>query len=159
MLKKFIKFIVICSLSLFVIMSISRILSPIFWRLEVADVYKEEFDIEFETPEKFERIFTEGGRDLSYLNKLTYNEETYKKMIEYDYVLPMSQRDVEELLSKTNPRLSYKTENFEKLNSVINYIIKNKNNYYAYFEKPGYYAEIFLYDVENRVLYIWARTF
>ena len=128
-------------------------------RLGIADRYREKFDIEFETPETLERIFTEGLRDINYLNRLTYDEETYQKMLEYDYVLPINKKDVQKLIDKEIMHLIEKKENvkiFEKISSII---IENENNYYTYLGKPGFYYELFLYDVDEYKLYILTLVF
>lgn len=144
---------------MFVVMSISRIVSPIIERSNIADRYKEVYGIEFETPETLERIFTEGFRDLSYLNKLTYDEETYKKMLEYDYVLKINKRVVQKLIDKEIIHLLEKEENVEIFEKISSNIIENENNYYTYLEKPGFYHELFLYDVDENTLYILTLVF
>ena len=88
-IKKFIKITFVCLLIMFVVMSIS-IVSPIIQRSKIADRYKETYNIDFETPKTLEQIFIEGLRDVTYLNKLTYDEETYKKMLECDYVIKIN---------------------------------------------------------------------
>ncbi|HIU12204.1 MAG TPA: hypothetical protein IAB65_05835 [Candidatus Onthocola stercorigallinarum] len=155
-MKKYIKVIIVCLLIMFVVMSISRIVSPIIEKSKIADRYKETYNIEFETPEKLERIFIEGLIDATYLNKLTYDKETYQKILEYDYVLPIDKVEIKDLLKKDN---IHHTENLEKLNSIVNYIIEDENNYYAYLEKPGFYHELFLYDVDECTLYILTLVF
>lgn len=128
-------------------------------RLEIADRYREKFSIEFETPETLERIFTEGLRDINYLNKLTYNEETYQKMLDYTYVLPIDKKDVQKLIDKKIMHLFEKNENAEIFEKISSNIIKNENNYYAYLEKPGFYHELFLYDVDKYTIYILTLVF
>ena len=155
-MKKYIKVIIVCLLIMFVVMSISRIVSPIIEKSKIADRYKETYNIEFETPEKLERIFIEGLIDATYLNKLTYDKETYQKILEYDYVLPIDKVEIKDLLKKDN---LHHIKNSEKLNSIVNYIIEDVNNYYAYLEKPGFYHELFLYDVDECTLYILTLVF
>lgn len=158
-MKKIIKFIIICSLSMFVVMFISRIVSPIIESSKIADSYEEIYGIDFETPETLEQIFTEGLRDISYLNKLTYNEETYKKMLDYDYVLPIDKNDVQKLIDKEIIHLLEKEENIEIFEKISSNIIENENNYYTYLEKPGFYHELLLYDVDEYTLYILTLVF
>ena len=99
-MKKYIKVIIVCLLIMFIVMSISRIVSPIIEKSKIADIYKERYNIEFSTPEKLEEVFFEGLRDATYLNKLTYDKETYQKILDYDYVLPIDKRDVQKLIDK-----------------------------------------------------------
>ena len=150
-MKKYIKVIIVCLLIMFIVMSISRIVSPIIEKSKIADIYKERYNIEFSTPEKLEEVFFEGLRDATYLNKLTYDKETYQKILDYDYVLPIDKVEIKDLLKKDN---LHHIKNSEKLNSIVNYIIEDENNYYAYLEKPGFYHELFLYDVDECTLYI-----
>ena len=155
-MKKYIKVIIVCLLIMFIVMSISRIVSPIIEKSKIADRYKERYNIEFSTPEKLEEVFFEGLRDATYLNKLTYDKETYQKILEYDYVLPIDKVEIKDLLKKDN---LHHIKNSEKLNSIVNYIIEDENNYYAYLEKPGFYHELFLYDVDECTLYILTLVF
>ncbi len=155
-MKKYIKVIIVCLLIMFIVMSISRIVSPIIEKSKIADIYKERYNIEFSTPEKLEEVFFEGLRDATYLNKLTYDKETYQKILDYDYVLPIDKVEIKDLLKKDN---LHHIKNSEKLNSIVNYIIEDENNYYAYLEKPGFYHELFLYDVDECTLYILTLVF
>lgn len=155
-MKKYIEIIIICLLIMFIVMSISRVVSPIIEKSKIADRYKDRYNIEFRTPEKLEEVFFEGLRDPTYLNKLTYDKETYQKILEYDYVLPINKGEIKDLLKKDN---LHHIENSEKLNSIVNYIIEDENNYYAYLEKPGFYHELFLYDVDEYTLYILTLVF
>ena len=155
-MKKYIKVIIVCLLIMFIVMSISRIVSPIIEKSKIADRYKDRYNIEFSTPEKLEEVFFEGLRDATYLNKLTYDKETYQKILEYDYVLPIDKVEIKDLLKKDN---LHHIKNSEKLNSIVNYIIEDENNYYAYLEKPGFYHELFLYDVDEYTLYILTLVF
>ena len=155
-MKKYIKIIIVCLLIIFIVMSISRVVSPIIEKSKIADRYKDRYNIEFSTPEKLEQIFIEGLIDATYLNKLTYDKETYQKILEYDYVLPIDKVEIKDLLKKDN---LHHIKNSEKLNSIVNYIIEDENNYYAYLEKPGFYHEFFLYDVDECTLYILTLVF
>ena len=155
-MKKYIKIIIVCLLIMFIVMSISRVVSPIIEKSKIADRYKERYNIEFSTPEKLEEVFFEGLRDPNYLNKLTYDKENYQKILEYDYVLPIDKVEIKDLLKKDN---LHHIKNSEKLNSIVNYIIEDENNYYAYLEKPGFYHELFLYDVDECTLYILTLVF
>ena len=155
-MKKYIKVIIVCLLIMFIVMSISRIVSPIIEKSKIADRYKERYNIEFGTPEKLEEVFFEGLRDPNYLNKLTYDKENYQKILEYDYVLPIDKVEIKDLLKKDN---LHHIKNSEQLNSIVNYIIEDENNYYAYLEKPGFYHELFLYDVDECTLYILTLVF
>ena len=155
-MKKYIKIIIVCLLIMFIVMSISKVVSPIIEKSKIADRYKERYNIEFSTPEKLEEVFFEGLRDATYLNKLTYDKETYQKILEYDYVLPIDKVEIKDLLKKDN---LHHIKNSEKLNSIVNYIIEDENNYYAYLEKPGFYHELFLYDVDECTLYILTLVF
>ncbi len=155
-MKKYIKVIIVCLLIMFIVMSISRIVSPIIEKSKIADIYKERYNIEFSTPEKLEEVFFEGLRDATYLNKLTYDKETYQKILDYDYVLPIDKVEIKDLLKKDN---LHHIKNSEKLNSIVNYIIEDENNYYAYLEKPGFYHELFLYDVDECTIYILTLVF
>ena len=155
-MKKYIKIIIVCLLIMFIVMYISRVVSPIIEKSKIADRYKERYNIEFSTPEKLEEVFFEGLRDATYLNKLTYDKETYQKILEYDYVLPIDKVEIKDLLKKDN---LHHIKNSEKLNSIVNYIIEDENNYYAYLEKPGFYHELFLYDVDECTLYILTLVF
>ena len=143
---------------LFIVYSFSFLSSEVD-RLGIADRYREKFDIEFETPETLERIFTEGLRYISYLNKLTYDEETYQKMLEYDYVLQINKKDVQKLIDKEIMHLLEKKENVKIFEKISSNIIENENNYYTYLEKPGFYHELFLYDVDEYTLYILTLVF
>ena len=146
-IKKFIKITFVCLLIMFVVMSISTV-SPIIQRSKIADRYKETYNIDFETPKTLEQIFIEGLRDVTYLNKLTYDEETYKKMLECDYVIKINKRVVQKLIDKEIMHLFEKNENAEIFEKISNDIIESKNNVYAYLKKPGFYHELFLYDVD-----------
>lgn len=158
-MKKYIKVIIVCLLIMFVVMSISRIVSPIIEKSKIADRYKETYNIEFETPEKLERIFIEGLIDATYLNKLTYDKETYQKILEYDYVLPIDKRDVQKLIDKEIIHLLEKEENIKIFKEISTNIVEDENNYYAYLEKPGFYHELFLFDVDECTLYILTLVF
>lgn len=164
-MKRNIKIISILSTIIFMLMLIPFIVFSFIFlssevdRLEIADRYREKFSIEFETPETLERIFTEGLRDINYLNKLTYNEETYQKMLDYTYVLPIDKKDVQKLIDKKIMHLFEKNENAEIFEKISSNIIKNENNYYAYLEKPGFYHELFLYDVDKYTIYILTLVF
>ena len=158
-MKKYIKVIIVCLLIMFIVMSISRIVSPIIEKSKIADIYKERYNIEFSTPEKLEEVFFEGLRDATYLNKLTYDKETYQKILDYDYVLPIDKRDVQKLINKEIIHLLEKEENIKIFKEISNYIIEDENNYYVYLEKPGFYHELFLYDVDECTLYILTLVF
>lgn len=144
---------------MFVVMSISRIVSPVIQRSKIADRYKETYNIDFETPKTLEQIFIEGLRDVTYLNKLTYDEETYKKMLECDYVIKINKRVVQKLIDKEIMHLFEKNENAEIFEKISNDIIESKNNVYAYLKKPGFYHELFLYDVDEYTIYILTIVF
>ena len=158
-MKKYIKVIIVCLLIMFIVISISRIVSPIIEKSKIADIYKERYNIEFSTPEKLEEVFFEGLRDATYLNKLTYDKETYQKILDYDYVLPIDKRDVQKLINKEIIHLLEKEENIKIFKEISNYIIEDENNYYVYLEKPGFYHELFLYDVDECTLYILTLVF
>ena len=71
-------------------------------------------------------------------------------------MLPIDKVEIKDLLKKDN---LHHIKNSEKLNSIVNYIIEDENNYYAYLEKPGFYHELFLYDVDECTLYILTLVF
>ncbi|HIU12206.1 MAG TPA: hypothetical protein IAB65_05845 [Candidatus Onthocola stercorigallinarum] len=158
-MKKYIKIIIVCLLIMFGVMTISRIVSPIIEKSKIADRYKDRYNIEFITPEKLEEIFFEGLRDPNYLNKLTYDKETYQKILEYDYVLPIDKRDVQKLIDKEIIHLLEKEENIKIFKEISTNIVEDENNYYAYLEKPGFYHELFLFDVDECTLYILTLVF
>lgn len=164
-MKKNIKIISILLTIIFMLMLIPFIVFSFIFlssevdRLEIADRYKETYNIDFETPKTLEQIFIEGLRDATYLNKLTYDEETYKKMLECDYVIKINKRVVQKLIDKEIMHLFEKNENAEIFEKISSNIIKNENNYYAYLEKPGFYHELFLYDVDEYTIYILTIVF
>ena len=69
-------------------------------------------------------------------------------------MLPIDKRDVQKLINKEIIHLLEKEENIKIFKEISNYIIEDENNYYVYLEKPGFYHELFLYDVDECTLYI-----
>lgn len=80
-------------------------------------------------------------------------------MLEYDYVLPINKKDVQKLIDKEIMHLIEKKENVEIFEKISSSIIENENNYYTYLGKPGFYHELFLYDVDEYKLYILTLVF
>ena len=80
-------------------------------------------------------------------------------MLDYDYILPIDKNDVQKLIDKEIIHLLEKEENIEIFEKISSNIIENENNYYTYLEKPGFYHELLLYDVDEYTLYILTLVF
>ena len=74
-------------------------------------------------------------------------------------MLPIDKRDVQKLIDKEIIHLLEKEENIKIFKEISTNIVEDENNYYAYLEKPGFYHELFLFDVDECTLYILTLVF
>lgn len=127
-------------------------ISSIYNYFNIDKYYKEMFNIEIKKPNKIQNIFNTGGIDPNDLSKLIYDKDVFLEALKYDYVLPIDENEVTEILEEK----VYKyldTENEEQLRSIIGDIIENEEIYYAHFLKKDSYEVIFLYDVAENIIY------
>lgn len=161
MLKKYLKMgvrilivILVCFLTLILGIFLFIYISYIYdYYFNVAENFKEVYNIEIKEPDKVQKIFNTGGIDPNDLRKFTYSEDVFLESLKYDYVLAMDEDEVNKIL-ENNVYKFLDDENGEQLRNISENIIENEENYYAHFLKKDRYEILFLYDVAENVIYL-----
>ncbi len=86
------------------------------------------------------------------MRKFTYSEDVFLESLKYDYVLAMDEDEVNKIL-ENNVYKFLDDENEEKIRIISEDITENKENYYAHFLKKDSYEILFLYAVDENVIY------
>ena len=160
MLKKYLKMgvrilivILVCFLTLILGIFLFIYISYIYdYYFNLAENFKEVYNIEIKEPDKVQKIFNTGGIDPNDLRKFTYSEDVFLESLKYDYVLAMDEDEVNKIL-ENNVYKFLDDENEEKIRIISEDITENKENYYAHFLKKDSYEILFLYDVDENVIY------
>ena len=160
MLKKYLKMVVKFLIAIFVgflILMLGIFLSTYIsylydYYFNVDEKFKEVYNIEIKEPDKVQNIFNTGGIDPDDLCKFTYSDDAFLEALKYDYVLAMDKDKVEKIL-ENNVYKYLNDKNEEKIRTISEDIMENEENYYAHFLKKGSYEILFLYDVDENVIY------
>ena len=160
MLKRYLKMVVKFLIAIFVgflILMLGIFLSTYIsylydYYFNVVEGFKEVYNIEIKEPDKVQKIFNTGGIDPDDLRKFAYSEDAFLEALKYDYGLAMDKDKVEKIL-ENNVYKYLNDKNEEKIRTISEDIMENEENYYAHFFKKGSYEILFLYDVDENVIY------